>query len=128
LRLEKHDIQGRSKHPGIIRDFVGCFVGFDVGCSVGRLVGPSVGDWDGKLVGSHLKDACTKLMVRTISTPRPKHVFIVTYVIKKDDIRGKELPNISKAASGFSIIIAIVSKIEPAIVVTKKTFTTWNKK
>ena len=52
LWLEKHDIQGRSKHPGIIRDFVGCFVGFDVGCSVGRLVGPSVGDWDGKLVGN----------------------------------------------------------------------------
>ena len=67
-------------------------------------------------------------MVRTSSNPRPKNVLTVTNVMKKEDIRGKELPSISKAASGVSTMIAIVSKILPAMVVTKKTFTTWNKK
>ena len=67
---------------------------------------------------------CTSDTVRTISTPKARNVLIVTKVIKNDDIRGKEFPSISKAASGFSMIMAIVSKMEPAMVVTKKTFTT----
>lgn len=53
---------------------------------------------------------CTMLKARYNSTPRPRNVFIVTRVTKKDDMRSSELPSISNAASGFSKMIANVSK------------------
>mmetsp|Transcript_24988 Transcript_24988/g.31480 ORF Transcript_24988/g.31480 Transcript_24988/m.31480 type:complete len:110 (-) Transcript_24988:473-802(-) len=67
---------------------------------------------------------CTILRNRTSSTPKPRNDFIVTKVMKNDDIRGNEFPSISKAASGFSTIIAIVSNIDPAMAVTKNTLRT----
>ena len=67
-------------------------------------------------------------MVRTNSMPRPRKVLMVTKEMKKEDMRGSEFPSISKAASGVSTMMAIVSKMEPAIVVTKNTLTTWNRK
>lgn len=63
-----------------------------------------------------------------ISAPNPINVLIVTKDTKNDDIRGRELPSISKADSGVSIMIARVSKMDPAMDVTKKMFNTWKVK
>lgn len=60
------------------------------------------------------------LTIRAISTPSPLNVLKVTKDTKKDDIRGRELPSISNADSGVSMMMASVSNTDPAMDVTKK--------
>mmetsp|Transcript_2577 Transcript_2577/g.5526 ORF Transcript_2577/g.5526 Transcript_2577/m.5526 type:complete len:95 (-) Transcript_2577:2441-2725(-) len=70
----------------------------------------------------------TMLTIREISTPSPVNVLIVTNDTKKDDMRGRELPSISNADSGVSMMMASVSKTDPATEVTKKIFNTCHMK
>lgn len=68
------------------------------------------------------------LTIRAISTPSPLKVLKVTKDTKKDDIRGRELPSISNADSGVSMMMASVSNTDPAMDVTKKMLSTCHMK
>ena len=57
--------------------------------------------------------------IREISTPSPVKVLMVTNDAKKEDIFGSELPSISNADSGVSMMMASVSNTDPAMLVTK---------
>jgi hypothetical protein len=64
------------------------------------------------------------LTIRDSSTPSPMKHLRVTNVTKKDDILGNEFPSISNADSGVSMIMASVSKTDPAMEVTRNKFNT----